>query len=89
MSWAHIFSGSFGSVVNRRTKTKPKEPACLHWWMVKSGPVFCSLAQAARAAARKTSLLNICAVKEGLSLNILFYLCESVVSVHYTLDALA
>ena len=34
--WVRIFSGSFGSAV---------QTSRLVWWMVKSGPVFCSLAK--------------------------------------------
>ena len=67
-SWVHIFSGSFGSVVNKRTslvrqwrknekERRPSQRSRLvcNWWMVKSGPVFCSLA---RVATRRTSLLK-------------------------------
>ena len=65
---------------------RPSHTSRLVWCMIKSGPVFCSLA---RVGHSYTSLLNICAVKEGSSRNIFVCLLESAVSVRYSLDALA
>ena len=69
------------------TDWRATEP--LDWYFFRSGPVFCSLANFFEnyrrllpckiCTACKTSILNICAVKERLILNIFVWLRKSVV----------